>query len=256
VPRISQQRKGVRDQSGGDLARHQEEDEQERRGQGTAVAQQAVVVSVMVSRAQRLISRPTDGSGYVSRVQSRRRLALAAAGLALVAGSAFLGAGCGSSSGSSMTPAEVKNTRAVGALVAATSGISTEMDRQHKLGGSLGQKIKQEGLTPANRAQLVRIFEPAVKRFTLIRSKLKSAPLGADPLLAKTQRTLSLWLSRQIEVDTVAVTARTNAVYFRLTKRISRPIARLTRRLEILSPLVQKKYPGVDNWKFLPNSTS
>ena len=53
-----------------------------------------------------------------------------------------------------------------------------------------------------------------------------------------------------------SVTARTNAVYFRLTKKISRPIAQLTRRLEILSPQVQKKYPGVSDWKFLPNSTS
>jgi hypothetical protein len=176
--------------------------------------------------------------------------------VALVAGLAFLSAGCGSSSGSSMSPAEAKNARAVGALVAAIAGINAEMDRQHKLGGNLGQKIKQGGLTPANRAQLVRIFEPAVKRFTLIRGRLNSAPLGADPLLARTQRTLSLWLSRQIDVDRVAVNARTNAVYLRLTKRISRPIARLTRRLEILAPMVQKKYPGVTDWKFLPNNPS
>jgi len=189
-------------------------------------------------------------------VQTPPRLALAVASLVLVTGLAFVSAGCGSSSGSSMSPAEAKNTRAVGALVAAIAAINAEMDRQHKLGGTLGQKIKEEGLTPANRAQLVRIFQPAVKRFTIIRGRLNSAPLGADPLLAKTQRTLSLWLSRQIDVDRVAVTARTNAVYFRLTKKISRPIARLTRRLEILSPLVQKKYPGVNDWKFLPNSTS
>jgi hypothetical protein len=205
---------------------------------------------------QRLIGGSTDGSGYFSGVRTPLRLVSASASLVLVAGLAVVGAGCGNSSGSSLTPAQQKNTRAVGALLAAVSGINTEMDRQHKLGGTLGQKIKREGLTPANRAELVRIFDPAIKRFTLIRRKLKSAPLGADPLLAKTQRTLSLWLSRQIEVDRVAVTARTNAVYFRLTKRISRPIARLTRRLEVLSPRVQKRYPVLDNWKFLPNSTS
>jgi hypothetical protein len=205
---------------------------------------------------ERVVSPPTDRSGYVSRVHAPRTLTLAVASLVLVAGLAFVSAGCGSSSGSSMSPAEMKNTRAVGALVAAIASINAEMDRQHKLGGALGQKIKQEGLTPANRAQLVRIFQPAIKRFTIIRAKLKSAPPGADPLLAKTQRTLSLWLSRQIDVDRVAVTARSNAVYFRLTKKISRPIARLTRRLEILSPQVQKKYPGVNDWKFLPNSTS
>lgn len=189
-------------------------------------------------------------------MQTPRRLAAVAASLVLVSGLAFVSAGCGSSSGLSMSPAQIKNTRAVGALVAATSSINTEMDRQHRLGGTLGQKIQKEGLTPANRAQLIRIFQPAVKRFTIIRSRLNSAPLGADPLLAKTQRTLSQWLSRQIDVDRVAITARTNAVYFRLTKKISRPIARLTRRLEVLSPQVQEKYPALDDWKFLPNSTS
>lgn len=189
-------------------------------------------------------------------MQTPRRLAPAVASLALVAGIVFVGAGCGSSSGSSISPAEAKNIRAVSALLAATGGINTEMDRQHKLGGTLGQKIKDEGLTPANRAQLVRIFEPAVERFTVIRRKLNSAPLGADPLLAKTQRTLSQWLSRQVEVDRVAVVTRSNAVYFRLTKKLSRPLARLTRRLEVLSPQVQKKYPALSNWKFLPNSTS
>jgi hypothetical protein len=175
---------------------------------------------------------------------------------AFVVALAFGGAGCGSSSGSSLTPAQAKNTRAVGALLAAVSSINAEMDRQHQLAGNLSQEIRKNGLTPANRRQLVRIFQPAVGRFTIIRRKLKGAPPAADPLLATTQRTLSLWLSRQIEVDRVAVTARSNDVYFSRTKAISRHIALLTRRLEVLSPKVQKKYPALNDWKFLPNSTS
>jgi hypothetical protein len=189
-------------------------------------------------------------------VRPSPRITVTVASLALTVGLAFLSTGCGNSSGSSVTPAQAKNIRAVGALVAATSSISAEMDRQHKLAGNLAEKIRRNGLTPANRSELVRVFEPAVVRFTLIKRRLNSAPLGADPLLAETQRTLSLWLARQIEVDRIAVTARTSAVYFRLTKKVSHQIARLTRRLEVLSPKVQTKYPGVSNWKFLPNSSS
>ena len=74
-------------------------------------------------------------------------------------------------------------------------------------------------------------------------------------MLAKTQRTLSLWLARQTEADRIAVTARTNADYLSRTKKVARKIARLTRRLETLSTRVQTKYPGVSNWKFLPNSS-
>jgi hypothetical protein len=66
----------------------------------------------------------------------------AVASLTLVVGLALVSAGCGSSSGSSLSPAEAKNARAVGALVAATASISAEMDRQHKLGGNLSQQIR------------------------------------------------------------------------------------------------------------------
>ncbi len=184
------------------------------------------------------------------------RVMTAVASLTLVVGLALVSAGCGSSSGSSLSPAEAKNARAVGALVAATASISAEMDRQHKLGGNLSQQIRTKGLTPALRHELVRIFEPAVERFTLIRARLNTAPAAADPLLAKTQRTLSLWLSRQIQSDRIAVTARTNAEYLRRTKKVSPQIARVTRRLEVLAPQVQKKYPGVSDWKFLPNFSS
>jgi hypothetical protein len=155
-----------------------------------------------------------------------------------------------------MTPAQAKNTRAVGALVAAISSINAEMDRQQKLGGNLAHEIRTKGLTPKLRAELVRVFEPAVERFLLIRARLNTAPLAADPLLAKTQRTLSLWLTRQIQADRIAVTARTIAGYLARTKKASRQVTRATRRLEILAPRVQKKYPGVGDWKFLPNFSS
>lgn len=185
----------------------------------------------------------------------RFRLGSAVASVALVLGLALVGAGCGSSSGYSVSPAQAKNVRAVGALVAALAGINAEQDRQHKLGGNLSQQIRAKGLTPALRRQLVRIFDPAAKHFTSIRQRLDTAPPATDPLLAKTQRTLSLWLGRQIQADRIAVTARTNAEYFSRTKKVSRQIVRLTRRLEILAPQVQKKYPGVSDWKFLPNSS-
>jgi hypothetical protein len=179
----------------------------------------------------------------------------AAAGVALVVGLALVSAGCGSSSGSSVSPAEAKNIRAVGALVAAIAGINAELDRQHKLGGNLSQEIKKQGLTPALRRELVRVFEPAVKHFSSIRQRLDLAAPAADPLLAKTQRTLSQWLARQVEADQLPVSARTNAEYFSRTKAVSRKIIRLTRRLEMLAPRVQRKYPGVSDWKFLPNSS-
>lgn len=178
------------------------------------------------------------------------------ASLALVVGLAFLGAGCGSSSGSSVSPAEAKNIRAVGALVAAIAGINAELDRQHRVGGTLSNEIRTKGLTPALRRRLVRVFEPAVAHFIAIRRRLDTAPPAADPLLAKTQRTLSLWLARQIQADRIAVTAKTNADYLSRTKRLSPQITRLTGRLETLAPRVQKKYPGVSDWKFLPNYSS
>ena len=171
-------------------------------------------------------------------------------------GLAFVSAGCGSSSGSSVTPAQAKNTRAVGALVAAIASINAEMDRQRKLGGNLAHEIRTKGLSPALRRELARVFEPAVERFIRIRGRLKATPLAADPLLAKTQRTLSLWLTRQIQADRIAVNARTIAGYLSRTKTASRQITRVTRRLEILAPRVQKKYPGVSDWKFLPNFSS
>lgn len=179
-----------------------------------------------------------------------------AASLALVVGLAFVGAGCGSSSGSSVSPAEAKNIRAVGALVAAIAGINAELDRQHRVSGTLSNEIRAKGLTPALRRRLVRVFEPAVAHFIAIRRRLDTAPPAADPLLAKTQRTLSLWLGRQIQADRIAVTAKTNAGYLSRTKKLSPQITRLTRRLETLAPRVQKKYPGVSDWKFLPNYTS
>ena len=182
-------------------------------------------------------------------------LTTAVACLVLVVGLAFLSAGCGSGSGSSVSPSEAKNVRAVGALVAAIASINAEFERQHRLGGNLSQEIRAKGLTPALRRRLVRVFEPAVEHFIKIRRRLDSHPLGADPLLAKTQRTLSLWLARQIDADRIAVTARTNAGYLSRTKRVSRKIVRLTRRLETLSVRVQTKYPGVSDWKFLPNSS-
>ena len=178
------------------------------------------------------------------------------AGAGLVIGLAFASTGCGSSSGlPPLSPAGVKNNRAVSALVAATASINAELERQHRLGGNLSQEIRTKGLTPSLRRRLVRVFEPAVVHFVNIRRRLDSARPGADPLLAKTQRTLSLWLARQVEADRIAVTAQTNAGYLIRTKRVAPKIARLTKRLETLSVRVQTKYPGVSNWKFLPNSS-
>jgi hypothetical protein len=189
-------------------------------------------------------------------VRSRAGLWSAVAVVTLVVGVGPVVAGCGSSSGSSVSPAEAKNIRAVGALVAAISRINAEMDRQHKLGGNLSHQIRTKGLTPALRRRLVEVFEPAVKRFASIRQELDRAPPAADPLLAKTQRTLSQWLALQVRADEIAVTARTNTQYLSRTKTVGRQIARVTRRLEILAPRVQKKYPGVSDWKFLPNFSS
>ena len=184
------------------------------------------------------------------------RLGSLVAGAGLMIGLALAGTGCGSSSGlPPLDPAAAKNTAAVGALVAATASINAELERQHRLGGNLSQEIRTKGLTPSLRRRLIRVFEPAVVHFVNIRKRLDSTPRGADPLLAKTQRTLSLWLARQTEGDRIAVTARTNAGYLSRTKRVARKIARLTRRLETLSARVQTKYPGVSNWKFLPNSS-
>jgi hypothetical protein len=189
-------------------------------------------------------------------VETPSRLGRAVAGLAEMAGLAFLGAGCGSSSGlPPLSPADTKNNRAVSALVAATASINAELERQHRLGGNLPQEIRTKGLTPALRRRLIRVFEPAVVHFVNIRKRLNSAPLGADPLLASTQRTLSQWIARQIDSDRIAVTARTNADYLSRTKKVTREIVRLTRRLETLSARVQTKYPGVSDWKFLPNSS-
>jgi len=171
-------------------------------------------------------------------------------------GFALASTGCGSSSSlPPLDPAAAKNTAAVGALVAATASINAELDRQHRLGGNLSHEIRTRGLTPSLRRRLTRVFEPAVVHFVNARKRLDSTPPGADPLLAKTQRTLSLWLARQTEADRIAVTARTNADYLSRTKKVARKIARLTRRLETLSTRVQTKYPGVSNWKFLPNSS-
>jgi hypothetical protein len=189
-------------------------------------------------------------------VRTPGRLGRAVASLALVVCLAFLSAGCGSgSSAPPLSPAATKNSRAVSALVAATASINAELERQQRLGGNLSQEIRTKGLTPALRRRLVRVFEPALTHFVNIRRRLDSAPLGADPLLAKTQRTLSLWLARQIEADRVAVTANTNAEYLSRTKRVAPKIARLTRQLENLSARVQTKYPSVSDWKFLPNSS-
>jgi hypothetical protein len=189
-------------------------------------------------------------------VRTPAGLGCATASLALVVGLAFLSAGCGSgSSAPPLSPAATKNSRAVSALVAATASINAELERQHRLGGNLPQEIRSEGLTPALRRRLVRVFEPAVTHFVNIRTRLDSATLGADPLLAKTQRTLSRWLSRQIEADRVAVTASTNAEYLRRTKQVAPKIARLTRQLQRLSARVQTKYPSVSDWKFLPNAS-
>jgi hypothetical protein len=180
----------------------------------------------------------------------------AVASLALVVALALFGAGCGSgSSEPPLSPAATKNSRAVTALIAATASINAELERQHRLGGNLSQEIRTKGLTPALRRQLVRVFKPAAEHFVNIRRRLDSAPLGADPLLAKTQKTLSLWLARQIDADRIAVTARTNAEYLSRTKKVAPKITRLTRRLETLSAQVQTKYPGVSDWKFLPNSS-
>jgi hypothetical protein len=173
-----------------------------------------------------------------------------------MAGLAFLNVGCGSSSGlPPLSPTAAKNNRAVGALVAATASINAELDRQHRVGGNLSQEIRTNGLTPSLRRRLIRVFQPAVVHFVNIRRRLESSPPGADPLLAKTQRTLSLWLARQIEADRIAVTAHTNAAYLSRTKKVAQKIALLTRRLQTLSTRVQTKYPGVSNWKFLPNSS-
>jgi hypothetical protein len=188
-------------------------------------------------------------------VRTPARLGRAVASLALMAALVSLSAGCGNSSGlPPLSPTAEKNNRAVGALVAATSSISTELERQHRLGGNLPQEIRTKGLTPSLRRRLIRVFKPAVVHFVNIRKRLDSVPPGADPLLAKTQRTLSLWVARQIEADRIAVTARTNASYLNRTKKVAPKIAGLTRRLETLSLRVQTKYPGVSNWKFLPNS--
>jgi hypothetical protein len=177
-------------------------------------------------------------------------------GLGLATGLALASTGCGSSSGlPPLDPIAAKNSRAVGALVAATASINAELDRQHRLGGNLPQEIRSKGLTPSLRRGLVRVFKPAVTHFVNIRNRLDSTPPGADPLLAKTQRTLSLWVARQIEADRIAVTARSNAEYLSRTKKVAPKIALLTRRLETLSARVQIKYPGVSNWKFLPNSS-
>jgi hypothetical protein len=189
-------------------------------------------------------------------VRTPARLVGVVAGLALIVGLALLGAGCGSGSSSSVSPAEAKNVRAVGALVAAIAGINAELDRQHRLDSTLSHEIRTKGLTPALRRRLIRVFEPAVAHFTAIRRRLDTAPPAADPLLAKTQRTLSLWLARQIQADQIAVMAKTNAGYLSRTRRVSPQITRLTRRLETLAPRVQKKYPGVNDWKFLPNYSS
>ena len=183
------------------------------------------------------------------------RLGSVLAGVALVIGLALASTGCGSKSSlPPLDPAAAKNTAAVGALVAATSSINAELDRQHRLAGNLSQEVKTKGLTPSLRRRLIRVFEPAARHFVNVQRRLDSTPPGADPLLAKTQRTLSRWLARQIEGDRVAVSARTNAEYMRRTKQVARKIARLTRRLETLSARVQTKYPGVSNWTFLPNS--
>ena len=184
------------------------------------------------------------------------RLGSILAGVGLMIGLALASVGCGSNSSlPPLDPVAAKNAVAVGALVAATASINAELDRQHRLGGNLSQKIRTKGLTPSLRRRLVRVFQPAVVHFVYIRRRLDSAPPGADPLLATTQSTLSLWLARQIEADRIAVTARTNAGYLSRTKRVAPKIARLTRRLETLSARVQRRYPGVSDWKFLPNSS-
>jgi hypothetical protein len=189
-------------------------------------------------------------------VRTSARPGCTVASLALVVALAFLGAGCRSGSNEApLSPAVTKNSRAVSALVAATASINAELERQTRLGGNLSQEIRTKGLTPALRRRLVRVFTPAVVHFVNIRSRLDGAPLGADPLLAKTQKTLSLWVARQVDADRIAVTARTNAEYLSRTKKVAPKITRLTRRLETLSVQVQTKYPGVSDWKFLPNSS-
>lgn len=184
------------------------------------------------------------------------RLVSVLAGFGLMIGLGLASTGCGSNSGlPPVDPVAAKNVAAVGALVAATASINAELDRQHRLGGNLSQEIRTKGLTAPLRRRLIRLFEPAVIHFVNIKRRLDGTPPGADPLLAKTQRTLSLWLASQIEVDRIAVTARTNAGYLSRTKKVAPTIARLTRRLETLSTRVQTKYPGVSNWKFLPNTS-
>ena len=80
------------------------------------------------------------------------RLGSILAGVGLMIGLALASVGCGSNSSlPPLDPVAAKNAVAVGALVAATASINAELDRQHRLGGNLSQKIRTKGLTPSLR---------------------------------------------------------------------------------------------------------
>jgi hypothetical protein len=82
----------------------------------------------------------------------------------------------------------------------------------------------------------------------------RSCVRAKDAELAETQRVLSVWIARQIEIDRVLLTSKTAAEFRTRTEKVARKIAPLAHRLQELAPDVQAKYPNVKDWSFLPNA--
>jgi len=136
----------------------------------------------------------------------------------------------------------------------ATAAISAEYDRERKASAALTAEVKSRGgFTSALRQKFFLLGERGANHFVAIKTNLDRSTRASDSELAETQRVLSLWLARQIEVDRVLLTSRTTAEFQRRTREIALKIQPLSRRLQTLSADVQAKYPNVTAWGFLPN---
>jgi hypothetical protein len=173
------------------------------------------------------------------------RLLLSAVGIAKIDDG-----GSNTAPASNVTPAD---TAAADALAMATSAITAEYDNERRILAPIQPALKSQGLTPALKQKLVQELDRGANRLLAIKKTLDGAAPADDSELAETQRILSLWLARQVEIYRVFLTTNTSAEYERRTTDLARKIHPLSQRLQTLSVEIQAKYPNVTDWGFLPN---
>ncbi|MDQ2983105.1 MAG: hypothetical protein M3R70_04145 [Actinomycetota bacterium] len=155
----------------------------------------------------------------------------------------------------SSTHVTQRDRAAADALATATAATSAEYEQERRQSAVISHEIRAHGgLTARLRRKYFGLFETSVAHLSTIKTALDGSARAKDAELAETQRVLSLWLAREIEIGRVFLTSTSKAEAQRRTNEVARKIAPLAHRLQALAPDVQAKYPNVNGWGFLPNA--